>query len=137
MRAHGVGVSALTTQSLRAQVLVDGLAPARTTVRSTRGKHHCSTTMHVDPGSGANGDHDLDLSSCGTVPRGHHIPEPCSDAGRVVRRTERTNVRREDHMADSWLDSITKRFENTFHPAHMVAGVCDSYSVSQVSDLLS
>jgi hypothetical protein len=40
-------------------------------------------------------------------------------------------------MAESWIDRVVKRFQSTFHPAHMLAGVCQSYTASQVADLLA
>jgi hypothetical protein len=40
-------------------------------------------------------------------------------------------------MADSWLQQLQKRFESTFHPSHMAAGVCKSYTLTQVRDLLA
>jgi hypothetical protein len=39
-------------------------------------------------------------------------------------------------MGGSWFERIKKTFENTFHPAHAVAGLCSSPNLSQVKDLL-
>ena len=39
-------------------------------------------------------------------------------------------------MGDSWSDSVKKRIENTFHRAHLIAGICSSPTLEQVKDLL-
>ena len=39
-------------------------------------------------------------------------------------------------MAGSWFERIKKTFENTFHPAHAVAGLCSSPNLTQMKDLL-
>jgi hypothetical protein len=39
-------------------------------------------------------------------------------------------------MGGSWFESFKKRFEDTFHSANTVAGVCSSPTLSQVRDLL-
>jgi hypothetical protein len=39
-------------------------------------------------------------------------------------------------MTESWIDRVVNRFESTFHPAHMVAGVCKSYTAAQVAQML-
>ena len=36
----------------------------------------------------------------------------------------------------SWLEAIKTKFEETFHPAHLIAGVCKSPNLEQVKDLL-
>jgi len=43
-------------------------------------------------------------------------------------------------MAETWFDklkrAVSDQFERTFSSAHMSAGVCSSYSLTQVRDLL-
>jgi hypothetical protein len=39
-------------------------------------------------------------------------------------------------MCASWVERAKNLFEDTFHPAHIVAGVCSSPTVGQVQDLL-
>src|SRR5262245_23704128 len=39
-------------------------------------------------------------------------------------------------MGGSWWERAKKTFEDTFHPANAVAGICDSPTIEQVQDLL-
>jgi hypothetical protein len=40
-------------------------------------------------------------------------------------------------MGESWIGALKEKFEGTFHPAHMVAGICKSPTLDQVKDLLT
>jgi len=38
-------------------------------------------------------------------------------------------------MPETWLDRVKRRFELTFHPTRLIAGVCESYTLTQARSL--